>query len=393
MNIYENKATFKVLIVGVSLLVGLGSIYYSQHLVNKLAQREKKLIDLYSKGLEYAVNSESSAGLTFVFKEILDSNSTIPLILTDSSGAPQNYLNVEIPEGLSEAEQEAFLREEVEEMKSYYDPIVIDYKDLGIRNYIYYKNSYFLHQLRMYPYIQLGVIGALALIAYLAFSYSRSAEQNRVWVGLAKETAHQLGTPLSSLNAWVELLRMRPECEDVVTELEKDVKRLETITSRFSNIGFAPTLEVLNVYDTVCSSIQYLQSRTSRKVHLIVELKSEVQLFAKINKPLFDWVVENLCKNGIDAIEGSGTIVLTVFAQTDKVMIDVHDSGKGIPRRKFNDVFKPGFTTKKHGWGLGLTLTKRIIEQYHAGQIFVHQSEPGKGTTFRIVLNQVILNK
>jgi K+-sensing histidine kinase KdpD len=389
MNIYENKATFKALIVGVSLLVGFASIYYSQHLVNKLAQREKKLIDLYAKGLEYAVNSESSAGLTFVFKEILDSNSTIPVILADSEGIPLNSVNVEIPNGLSEEEKTAFLKVEIDEMKSIYDPIVIDYKDLGIKNYIYYQNSYFLHQLKLYPYIQLGVIGALGLIAYLAFSYSRSAEQNRVWVGLAKETAHQLGTPLSSLTAWVELLRMKPDCDDVVVELEKDVKRLETITARFSNIGFAPTLSKLNVYDTVNSSMQYLQSRTSNKVQLITELNSEEALFSMINKPLFDWVIENLCKNGIDAMEGNGNIYLRISelpGKVSRIIIDVQDEGKGIPRRKFQDVFKPGFTTKKHGWGLGLTLTKRIIEQYHNGEIFVHHSEPGKGTTFRILL-------
>lgn len=389
MNIYENKATFKALIVGVSLLVGFASIYYSQHLVNKLAQREKKLIDLYAKGLEYAVNSESSAGLTFVFKEILDSNSTIPVILADSDGLPLNSVNVEIPTGLSEEETTAFLKIEIEEMKSIYEPIVIDYKDLGIKNYIYYQNSYFLHQLKLYPYIQLGVIGALGLIAYLAFSYSRSAEQNRVWVGLAKETAHQLGTPLSSLNAWVELLRMKPDCEDVVIELEKDVKRLETITARFSNIGFAPTLSKLNVLDTVNSSMHYLQSRTSNKVQLITEQNSSEALFAMINKPLFDWVIENLCKNGIDAMEGNGNIYLRISevpGKVPRIIIDVQDEGKGIPRRKFQDVFKPGFTTKKHGWGLGLTLTKRIIEQYHNGEIFVHHSEPGKGTTFRILL-------
>ncbi|MCU0429934.1 MAG: HAMP domain-containing histidine kinase [Cytophagaceae bacterium] len=385
MNIYENKATFKFLIVGVALLVGFISIYYSQHLVSKLAQREKKLIDLYAKGLEYAVNSESSAGLTFIFKEILDSNSTIPVILADSDGLPLNSVNVEIPRGFSEEEKTAFLKQEIVEMKSMYDPIVIDYKDLGIKNYIYYQNSYFLHQLKLYPYIQLGVIGALALIAYLAFSYSRSAEQNRVWVGLAKETAHQLGTPLSSLTAWVELLRMKPDCEEIVSELEKDVKRLETITSRFSNIGFAPTLMPMDVYEVVYASIQYLQSRTSNKVKLLIEKPTHI-LLSEINKPLFDWVIENLCKNGIDAMEGNGNISIRIVLINKLVCIDVSDEGKGIPRRKFNDVFKPGYTTKKHGWGLGLTLAKRIIEQYHRGQIVVLNSEQGKGTTFRISL-------
>ena len=372
----------------ISLLVGIGSIYYTQTLVEKLAQREQKLIDLYAKGLKYAVDPKTNSDLTFLFQEVLDSNNTIPVILTDEKGVPQSYLNVNIPKRASEEQKQKLLAREIEEMKSIYPPIVIDYSELGFKNYIYYKNSYFLTQLMYYPYIQLSIIAALGIIAYVAFSYSRNAEQNRVWVGLAKETAHQLGTPLSSLIAWVEILKSTPENKETAIELEKDVQRLEMITARFSNIGSSPAPNNENAYEAVKDVITYLDSRTSTKVvfEIIEDIPSQTTI--RINKPLFDWVLENICKNGIDAMDGMGKITVRISEINKKIAIDISDTGKGIPRSKFKDVFKPGYTTKKRGWGLGLTLVKRIVENYHNGKIVVLESEPGKGTTFRVLMEK-----
>ena len=388
MDIYNNKSKFKIAILVVSLLVGIGSIYYTQTLVQKLAQREQKLIDLYAKGLQYAVDPKNNSDLTFLFQEILDSNSTIPVILTDEKGVPQSFLNIDFPKKLSEKEKQKFLIAEIEEMRAIYSPIVIDYSELGFKNFIYYKNSRFLTQLKYYPYIQLSIIGALGIIAYVAFSYSRNAEQNRVWVGLAKETAHQLGTPLSSLIAWVEILKSMPENNEMAVELEKDVQRLEMITARFSNIGSSPAPTNENVIAAVNDVVDYLRSRTSIKVLMKVQSEVSTDSTMKINKPLFDWVLENICKNGIDAMDGIGQLTLKISEENNKIAIDISDTGKGIPRSKFKDVFKPGYTTKKRGWGLGLTLVKRIVENYHHGKIFVLESELGKGTTFRVLIEK-----
>jgi two-component system, sporulation sensor kinase E len=388
VDIYNNKSKFKIAILVVSLLVGVSSIYYTQSLVKKLAQREQKLIDLYATGLHYAVDPNYNNDLTFLFQEILDSNSTIPVILTDEQGIPQSHLNIRFPKNADEKAQQAFLLKEIEEMKKVYPPIVIDYSEFGFKNYIYYKNSYFLTQLMYYPYIQLSIIAALGIIAYVAFSYSRNAEQNRVWVGLAKETAHQLGTPLSSLMAWVEILKSMPENKEVAHELSKDVQRLEMITARFSNIGSSPTSTNETAVEAVRDVLDYLDSRTSDKVRFVLQSDLADGTTIKINKPLFDWVLENICKNGIDAMDGIGQITIRLSEVGQRIAIDISDTGKGIPRSKFKDVFKPGYTTKKRGWGLGLTLVKRIVETYHRGKILVLESESGKGTTFRVLIEK-----
>ncbi len=390
LDIYNNKSKFKIAILVIALLVGIGSIYYTQTLVEKLAQREQKLIDLYAKSLQYAVDPKNNSDLTFLFQEILDSNSTIPVILTDEKGIPQSSLNIDFPKNASEVEKQEVLTKEVEVMKGNYTPIIIDYSELGFKNFIYYKNSYVLTQLMYYPYIQLSIIAALAIIAYVAFSYSRNSEQNRVWVGLAKETAHQLGTPLSSLIAWVEILKLSPENRETAIELEKDVQRLEMITARFSNIGSSPSPSSENALSAVNDIVNYLDSRTSKKVKMTVQTEVREDTTIKINKPLFDWVLENICKNGIDAMDGIGQLTLKISEVKNKIAIDISDTGKGIPRSKFKTIFKPGYTTKKRGWGLGLTLVKRIVESYHNGKIFVLESEIGKGTTFRIVMEKGI---
>jgi two-component system, sporulation sensor kinase E len=387
--IYNSKSRFKLLILVIALVIGGASIYYTQQLVNKLAERERKLIDLYAKALKFAGSSENSGDLSFIFEEIVKANNSIPVILADEDRTPVNSKNIDIPANVTPEQEKKILSKEIREMRLQHDSIEIEFAP-GFRNYIFYKNSFLLRQLLYYPYVQLTIIAIFAIIAYMAFSYSRNAEQNRVWVGLAKETAHQLGTPLSSLMAWVELFRSNTEYknQEVVEELEKDVQRLEMITARFSSIGSAPSINDENIYSAIENTISYLRSRVSKKVVFTISSDLPRDTPAKINKPLFDWVIENTCKNAVDAMNGIGSINVHISGlSNNKIAIDISDTGKGIPRSKFNQVFEPGYTTKKRGWGLGLTLVKRIVTNYHGGKIFVLNSELGKGTTFRIIIS------
>jgi len=388
--IYNSKSRFKLIILIIAIVIGGASIYYTQRLVNRLADREKKLIDLYAKALKFAGNSDNAGDLSFIFEEIVKANNSIPVILTDESRIPVNSKNVDLPKNLSQDQENKILLSELNEMRAEHDSIEIEFAP-GFKNYIFYKNSFLLRQLLYYPYVQLTIIAIFAIIAYMAFSYSRNAEQNRVWVGLAKETAHQLGTPLSSLMAWVELFRSNPKYQDdeVVGELEKDVSRLEMITARFSSIGSVPTMVDENMFSAIDNTVQYLKARVSRKVNFTLTTELPKDATAKINKALFDWVIENICKNAIDAMNGIGSINIHISSFNNaRLAIDITDTGKGIPRSKFAQVFEPGYTTKQRGWGLGLTLVKRIVQNYHGGKIFVLNSELGKGTTFRILLQR-----
>ncbi|HNO71580.1 MAG TPA: HAMP domain-containing sensor histidine kinase [Bacteroidia bacterium] len=266
-------------------------------------------------------------------------------------------------------------------------PIEVDLGD-GARNYIFYKESFLLTQLRYYPYIQFGVIGIFLLISYLLFNTARRAEQDQVWLGMAKETAHQLGTPLSSIIAWLEYLKLKGVDEQSLLEAREDVRRLETITERFSKIGSIPVLEKANIIEVLNKAVAYMRTRTSKSVSFSVQSVANHDIYVKLNIPLFEWVVENICRNSIDAMDGKGTIVVEVLDHLQYVYIDVTDSGKGIARSNFKTIFQPGYTTKQRGWGLGLSLVRRIVENYHQGKIFVKKSEIGKGTTIRIVLNK-----
>lgn len=388
-DLYQNKSRYKTLIVIVALVIGSASILYTQTLVDTLADREKKLIDLYAKGLINAVEAPSNGNMTFLFQEIIEANNSIPVILTDENFFPLSERNVRMPVNFSEEERENFLREEIGRMREERSPIIVQLGP-GLKNYIFYRNSFLLRQLMYYPYIQLTIIAIFAVLAYVAFSYSRNAEQNRVWVGLAKETAHQLGTPISSLMAWVELLRSDPGFpkEVFLPELEKDVGRLDMVASRFSNIGSVPSLQKEDVDVVVRHMVDYMKSRISAKVDLRVETDTEQHLQAPINVALFEWVIENLVKNAVDAITGNGVITIRIKYVGHYLAVDVSDTGKGIPKSNFRDVFKPGYTTRKRGWGLGLTLVKRIVEHYHGGKIFILKSELGEGTTFRILLKK-----
>ncbi|MFC1734457.1 sensor histidine kinase, partial [candidate division KSB1 bacterium] len=273
------------------------------------------------------------------------------------------------------------------EMESQNKPLSIDLPELGT-SYIYYEDSYLLTQLKFYPYIQFFIIGLFLLISYILFSIARKSEQNQVWVGLAKETAHQLGTPISSMIAWIELLKLKGIDDETIGNINEDITRLETITERFSKIGSAPKLEKQNVVKVIYDTIAYVKSRTSIKVDYRINLNEDAVIEAWLNDSLFKWVIENLCKNAIDAMDGKGTITIEIVDDNALVNIDITDSGKGIPKSKHKTIFHPGYTSKKRGWGLGLSLSKRIIENYHDGKVFVKSSVSNKGTTMRIILKK-----
>jgi two-component sensor histidine kinase len=391
-DLYSNKSKYKWIILFIAIIIGLTSIYYTNTLVSQLRDREKRLIELYAKTLEYNANQKDNQNLGFIFQEIIVPNNSIPVILTDGNDNPLDYRNVNIKPSFSEIEKQEYLQKELSIMKEEHEPIMIRFEspegNVPNFNYVYYRDSELLDQLRFYPYVQLTIISIFGLLAYLAFNYSKTAEQNRIWVGLAKETAHQLGTPISSLMAWLEYFKYEEKINDpdLIQELEKDVERLKMITSRFSSIGSNPLLNYEDIHRAVRNTITYLQKRISSKVEFNIKALP-VDIRAKINKPLFDWVIENLCKNAVDAMAGEGTIDIDIRKAPDgNVMIDIKDSGKGIPKSKLRDVFMPGYTTKSRGWGLGLTLVKRIIENYHQGKIYIKSSEPDEGTTFRIIL-------
>ncbi|MFY0601136.1 MAG: ATP-binding protein [Cyclobacteriaceae bacterium] len=393
ISIYTSRTGFKWVVLAISIVISAGSVIYTNTLVKKIRKREKKQIDLYANTLEYLANENDAVNFVLILEKIIQANTTIPVILTDQNGNPEFFKNLpKVDKIKAQKKKRAYLLEEVERMKSAREPIIVTLNDnenrvLGYK-YIYYRNSNLLTQLKYYPYIQLSIIAIFGLITFAVFNYSRTAEQNRVWVGLAKETAHQLGTPLSSLMAWVEYFKMSyPKDVEIFDELNKDVDRLSMITERFSSIGSTPQLKAENVYDRIIEVSSYLERRISTKVKLSIEIFPSKDITAQINGSLFAWVIENLIKNAVDAMEGKGYIKIKILrANEGKVAIDVSDTGKGISKSNVSQIFKPGFTTKKRGWGLGLALTKRIVENYHGGRIFIKSTEINKGTTFRILL-------
>lgn len=382
MNIYAQKQLWKTTLFVVAVIIGVGSLWYTNRLVSELSDSETKKVKLWAEATR-KIAEASTSGTDFNFLlEVLSNNTTVPVILTDDQGQIVSYRNLD---SIRSADT-SYLKTQLRMMKKQHLPIVIEF-GAGEKNFIYYKNSAVLYQLTYYPFIQLGVIILFIFVAYLAFSVSRNAEQNKVWVGLSKETAHQLGTPTSSLLAWVELLKSRGIDESLTMELEKDVQRLAKITERFSKVGSKPRLKPANLQAVIQNSIDYLRTRVSTQVDIRFVFP-ENDLIVPLSQSLFEWVIENLCKNAVDAIEGKGIIEIRVSADTQHVIVDVEDSGKGIHRGAYKTIFKPGYTTKERGWGLGLSLSKRIIESYHEGRIFVHNSEPGKGTCMRIVLKR-----
>ena len=498
-NIYTKKFTWKLILVSLAAVIVILSLWYSNHLVKKISDEERKKVSLWADAVQKKAklvkftstlfsrmkfeerkkaelcaeasqlisNTTDLGNIEFIFK-IIQNNTTVPVILTDGKKintvrnldslrlkdtvylqeqlenmkkknpvleieyvkGKKNYLYYDDSKVFSDIKlvfdsliksfisevaintasvpviytdnskkeliafgnidssvilSKTLLSEKIARMASQNVPIEIDLGN-GEKNFIFYEESMVLTQLKYYPFIQLGVIGFFLLIAYTFFSTARKAEQNQVWVGMSKETAHQLGTPLSSLMAWLEMLKSQGVDEATLNEINRDVERLNTITDRFSKIGSAPSLKEENIYQVLVNSVDYIKQRTSKNVNFEIPTLSPV--FVKINIPLFEWVIENICKNAVDAMDGQGEIKIDLIDATQFIYIDITDTGKGISKGKSKTVFEPGFTTKKRGWGLGLSLCKRIIENYHKGKIFVKWTEPGKGTTFRIVLNK-----
>lgn len=349
-----------------------------------MAREERKSVELWAEATQKLASPTIDSNVDFTFLlDIINRNTTIPIIVTDSL----NHILLNKNISFSEDKKEKILARELHKMKEENEPIIISVSETESQ-YLYYRDSILLENLKYYPIIQFGVIFLFILVAYLAFSSSRNAEQNQVWVGMSKETAHQLGTPISSLMAWVELLKMQNIDGKLIEEFEKDTQRLQKITERFSKIGSVPELIRTDVSETIRSTVEYLKTRSSGKVRFILDFDPQKKYEAPLNASLFSWVIENLCKNAIDAMNNNGTIQVSISEKADQIFIEVSDTGKGISKAYFKTVFQPGFTTKKRGWGLGLSLAKRIIENYHKGKIFLKQSEINKGTTFRIILNK-----
>lgn len=391
--LYQHQSTVKFIILLVAALIVAVSVYYNNFIVDDLKDREKQTVDLLARAIEFLAQQGDNSNVTFINEQIVKANVTIPVILANQYGEPTGvYRNLPLDENLPDEQLMQILKRELAIMQAENEPIPVIHRNLRGElediQYVYYKNSALLTQLSYYPYIQLSTILLFAGLAYLAFSYSRTAEQNRVWVGLAKETAHQLGTPLSSLMAWLEYLRAdeRTSGHEAIAEMGKDVEKLLMITERFSNIGSVPVLEQLNVHEVIQQSVNYLQKRISTKVKVtITTVGNDIE--AQINRHLFNWVIENLCKNAVDAMSGIGQLDIRIMRGSGhQVIVDISDNGKGMSKSRAKQIFQAGFTTKKRGWGLGLTLAKRIIENYHGGKIFVKQTEADEGTTFRIIL-------
>jgi signal transduction histidine kinase len=383
LDFYQNKNRIKWLIFISSVIISFGSIFYTNLLVEELKERERRQIQLFAIALEYA--SVNTDALSFINEEIIKQNNSIPVIIVDLEGIAIEYRNIKFRKNAVSDEIDKVIQKELEKMKAEYEPILIEDSFL-----VYYRNSELLTSLKYYPYIQLAVILVFGALAYAVFNQSKIAEQNRVWAGLTKETAHQLGTPIASLMAWIDYLRNSPvweENKEVIKEMDKDVVKLRMVTERFSSIGSTPSIQPENVFSVVDEAITYLRPRISTKVEMKVNGYAN-NIDAMLNKPLFEWVIENLCKNAVDAMKGQGEISIDIIKESERyVFVDITDTGKGMEKSMYKKVFNPGFTTRQRGWGLGLTLAKRIIEGYHNGKIFVKNSEPGKGTTFRIVLN------
>ena len=382
MNIYEQRQRWKYILLFVAVIIGAGSLYYTNRLVNAIAADEREKIELWAEATRQLANPDPLGNDILFPLKVLENNTQIPVILTDSSGNILAHRNLDS----TRARQEEFMLRSLVKMKNENDSIVIDLGE-GNFQYLYYRNSNLLRRLAAFPYFQLGVIILFIAVSYIAFSISRKAEQNKVWTGLSKESAHQLGTPISSLAGWLEILKQSGASPDAVRELENDAARLVKIADRFSKIGSKPALQEMDVLEVIKNSLDYLRTRKTKSIIFETHLPAD-PLIISVNDTLLDWVIENLCKNAMDAMGGSGTLKVQCTFNEQQVFIDVRDSGKGIPKSKFKTIFKPGYTTKKRGWGLGLSLTKRIIETYHRGKVFVLSSDPSSGTVFRIILNR-----
>ncbi len=394
VNIYDIRRYGTVAFLFASIVVVAVFLYFSNSLVKDLAAQERARMQIWAGATKQIVNAGNGAAdgtdIDFLLS-IIEANTSIPVMLTDDNGNIVLHRNFRLPAPADSSnpleineENARFLLEKLSDMRRTTNVIDIEI-DSDITQHLYYEDSTLLRNLSLYPYVQLIVMAAFVMVVYFAVTSSKKAEQNKVWVGLSKETAHQLGTPISSLMAWIELMRDSDADPEMVEEMDKDVKRLSTIASRFSKIGSQPNMESTDLNEVVGRSVSYMSSRISSRIDLSVHLSPEA-LTVSMSAPLIEWVMENLIKNAVDAMEARGSITVTTFADHGMAVVLVKDTGKGMTRKMRKEVFRAGYTTKKRGWGLGLTLARRIVEQYHGGRIFVSESEPGAGTTFRIQL-------
>jgi signal transduction histidine kinase len=372
----------------IAIAIVTGTIFYSNYLSKKIAADERKKVNVWVQALITRGNTTEASAIELT-NIIANENAEIPIIGTDEQDnalGPNDVSNLDSAKVKNEPN---YLKNKIQEFKNQHDPITVEISKAPlVINKYYYGDSVLLQQVRYYPIIQLIIVAFFIIIVLITVSVRNTSTQNQVWAGMAKETAHQLGTPLSSLQGWVEMLKDDPKNEKIAAEMAKDVDRLKLVSDRFGKIGSTPQLEEKNIVAQVESMVGYIKRRAPEKVAFSINSFGETEIIGMINAPLFDWVIENLLKNALDAMEGKGSIGITIKNESAATIIDVTDTGKGISKQNVSNVFKPGFTTKKRGWGLGLSLSKRIIEQYHKGDLFVKNSEPGKGTTFRIVLKK-----
>lgn len=375
----------KIVLVVMAVVIALLSLGVSHYLVRDLSHEEEQKMEVWAEAMRTLNEATEETDLNLVLT-VINGNNTIPVIVVDKDGAVQTFRNVEIPVSVDTL---AFLETMAQDMIGSKEPIRILLDENNVNDYIEicYDESLLLKRLASYPYVQLGVVLIFVVVAIFALLSSKKAEQNKVWVGLSKETAHQLGTPISSLMAWTEILRDKYADDELIPEMSKDVNRLQIIAERFSKIGSMPEPKEESLNEVLGRVVDYVERRTSNKVQIVRNFPSD-NIVVRINASLFEWVIENLCKNSIDAMDGQGMITLSVQETDKKVLIDVEDTGKGISKSHYKSVFTPGFTTKKRGWGLGLSLAKRIVEEYHRGRIYVKTSELNKGTIFRIELKK-----
>lgn len=381
MSFYTHRRIWKLILLLSAITIGAFTLVYTDNLTNQLKEEERKSVEIWIQAIKQITQSEVGEDELALTLEVISQNTTIPIIIIEEDSTINSHRNISLPK---ENEEEA-LQKELQKLMSLKEPLIIDLGD-NENQYLYYDDSVLIKKLEWFPIIQLSVVALFIFVAYLAFSGARKAEQDQVWVGMSKETAHQLGTPTSSLLGWVDLLKLKEENSDIANELEKDVERLQVITDRFSKIGSKPELKEQPLLAVIEEIVNYLKRRIAVNISIDITTDAKPYLMVNINKVLFQWVIENICKNAIDAINGKGHIDISLHLTNGHVQIDIKDTGKGIPRKQFKNIFKPGYTTKLRGWGLGLSLAKRIIEGYHGGRLFVKESEMGKGTTFRIQL-------
>lgn len=376
--------SWRTVLALVAIAIVSGTIIYSQYLAKKIIAEERQKVDQWVAATRAIVdNPGASIDLPNMIR---NEQTSIPIIETNEKDSIVSFVNLDSLEATTDSN---YLKEKLNEFRSSKKPFVLVLSENPyIANKYYYGNTQLLNEVRYFPLIQLLVVAMFIIITIISITTRNQATQNQVWAGMAKETAHQLGTPISSLQGWVEMLKEESSNENIAKELQKDVNRLKLVSDRFGKIGSIPQLELTDLVEQIEGMVEYIRKRAPGKVIFTIDTGNTGKIPAKISAPLFDWVIENLLKNALDAMEGKGEISVTIREQPENIFIDVKDSGKGITSNNIRSIFKPGFTTKKRGWGLGLSLSKRIIEQYHRGQLFVKNSEPGKGTTFRIVLNK-----